>query len=89
VVGNADSIRSEANQINSAAEDLSRCTVRQAATLKETAAALDELTSSVRSAADGAGLAKKVVDEARDNAEKSGAVVEQAVAVMAEISTSS
>ncbi|SFB70744.1 methyl-accepting chemotaxis protein [Tropicimonas isoalkanivorans] len=89
VVANAASIRSETNDINSAAEDLSRRTEKQAATLEETAAALDELTTSVKSAADGATLAKKIVDEARKDAEKSGDVVQQAVVAMGEISSSS
>ncbi|WP_068111442.1 methyl-accepting chemotaxis protein [Tropicimonas marinistellae] len=89
VVANADSIRGEANEINSAAEDLSRRTEKQAATLEQTAAALDELTSSVRSAADGASLANTVVEEARENAEKSGEIVQQAVHAMGEISSSS
>jgi methyl-accepting chemotaxis protein len=89
VVANADSIRSETKEINSAAEDLSRRTEKQAATLEETAAALDELTTSVKSAADGATLAKRIVDEAREDAERSGDVVQQAVVAMGEISSSS
>ena len=89
VVENATSIRGEASEINSAAEDLSRRTEQQAATLEETAAALDQLTSSVRSAADGASRANEVVGEARENAEKSGGVVEQAVQAMGEIAASS
>lgn len=86
---NASSIRGEAAEINSAADDLSRRTEKQAATLEETAAALDELTSSVTSAADGAARANEVVLEARQNAERSGVVVEQAVEAMGQIADSS
>uniref|UniRef100_UPI0026381C7A methyl-accepting chemotaxis protein n=1 Tax=uncultured Aliiroseovarius sp. TaxID=1658783 RepID=UPI0026381C7A len=89
VVENADLIRGEAAEISSAADDLSHRTERQAATLEETAAALDELTSSVRSAADGASHANEVVESARQNAEASGAVVREAVGAMGEIETSS
>jgi len=68
---------------------LSRRTERQAATLEETAAALDELTASVRSAAEGAGLANQVVSDAKSSAEASGVVVQEAVDAMEEIQTSS
>lgn len=89
VAENSTAIRGEANEINVAAEDLSRRTEKQAATLEETAAALDELTSSVRSAAEGAARASEVAEEARRNAEKSGEVVEQAVDAMGQIAGSS
>jgi methyl-accepting chemotaxis protein len=89
VVDNAEMIRGEASEISGAADDLSKRTERQASTLEETATALDELTSSVRSAADGAGLASKMVSEAKANAEDGGRVVQQAVQAMGEIETSS
>jgi len=89
VVENADLIQGEATEISNAADDLSQRTERQAATLEETASALDELTSSVRSAADGAAHANSIVDSARENAEASGVVVREAVGAMSEIETSS
>ncbi len=89
VIDNADLIRGEASEIANAADDLSSRTERQAATLEETASALDQLTSSVRSAADGAGLASQLVEAARENAESSGAVVREAVAAMSAIEKSS
>lgn len=89
VIENATSIRTEAGEISTAADDLSRRTEHQAATLEETAAALTEITRSVGSAAKGAEQANRVVDEARDNAEKSGGVVREAVNAMGEIETSS
>jgi methyl-accepting chemotaxis protein len=89
VVDNADMIRGEASEISGAADDLSKRTERQASTLEETATALDELTSSVRSAAGGAGLASKMVSEAKANAEEGGRVVQQAVEAMGQIETSS
>ena len=89
VIENTSSIRTEAGEISTAADDLSRRTEHQAATLEETAAALTEITRSVGSAAKGAEQANRVVDDARDNAEKSGGVVREAVSAMGEIETSS
>ncbi|MDE0588741.1 methyl-accepting chemotaxis protein [Halocynthiibacter sp. C4] len=89
VVENSNMIRNETGEISKAADDLSRRTETQAATLEETAAALEEMTSSVSSAADGAALARKMVTEARDNAEASGDVVREAVTAMSEIASSS
>ncbi|SLN57834.1 Methyl-accepting chemotaxis protein I [Aquimixticola soesokkakensis] len=89
VVENADMIRGEASEISNAADDLSRRTEKQAATLEETATALDQLTSSVRSAADGANQASEMVASAKSNAEASGKVVEEAVRAMSEIESSS
>lgn len=89
VVENAELIRGEAAEISNAADDLSVRTERQAATLEETASALDELTTSVKSAAEGAAHANDLVDHARQNAEASGEVVRGAVDAMSEIETSS
>ena len=89
VIDNATSIETEAHEISNAAEDLSRRTEKQAATLEETAAALDQLTSSVRSSSQGANEANRVVNEARERAQSSGVVVQQAVAAMGEIESSS
>lgn len=89
VVQNANAIRGEASDITTAADDLSRRTERQAATLEETAAALDQLTQNLRVAAGEAKLADEVVTRAREDAVESGQVVEQAVTAMAEIERSS
>jgi methyl-accepting chemotaxis protein len=70
-------------------DDLSRRTENQAATLEETAAAMDELTASVRSAANGAREVEGVVGNARKDAEESEPVVKNAVAAMTEIESSS
>ncbi|WP_222869705.1 hypothetical protein ROLI_014810 [Roseobacter fucihabitans] len=89
VVHNAETIRNETGEINSAADDLSRRTEKQAATLEETAAAMDQLTSSVRSAAEGADEASNMSAEAQANAEKGGEVARQTVRAMDEIKNSS
>ena len=89
VMENADLIRGEASEISNAADDLSRRTEKQAATLEQTATALDQLTSSVRSAADGAARASQMVGHAKSNAENGGNVVRRAVEAMSAIESSS
>ncbi|WP_417249199.1 methyl-accepting chemotaxis protein [Celeribacter sp.] len=89
VVENAEMIRGEAAEISNAADDLSHRTEKQAATLEETATALDQLTSSVKSASEGANQASEMVASAKSNAEASGKVVQEAVEAMSEIESSS
>lgn len=85
----AGHIRSGSGEISKAAEDLSRRTEQQAASLEETAAALDEITATVRKTAEGAKHANGVVATARNDAEQSSRVVQDAVAAMGAIETSS
>jgi methyl-accepting chemotaxis protein len=82
-------IHGGAREITDAADDLSRRTEQQAASLEETAAALDEITSTVRQTAEGADRARAVVKRARDAAETSGDIVDQAVGAMGAIEKSS
>ena len=89
VLDNSGTIHREVRGIVNSADDLSRRTEKQATTLEETAAALDQLTSSVRSAAEGATQANQMANDARGNAEKGGDVVSEAVSAMSEIAESS
>ncbi|MEL7092659.1 MAG: HAMP domain-containing methyl-accepting chemotaxis protein [Pseudomonadota bacterium] len=89
VVQNVQSIRNETGEITSAADDLSRRTEKQAATLEETAAALDQLTTSVKSAAEGADAASSISAEAQANAEQGGDIARKAVSAMDSIKNSS
>ena len=89
VVDTAESIRLRAREISQSSEHLSSRTETQAATLEETAAALDQLTVSIRSAADGAKQVEAIVQSARIEAEESGKVVQSAVGAMTEIERSS
>lgn len=89
VIHNAESIRNETGEITSAADDLSRRTEKQAATLEETAAALDELTVSVRSAAEGADDASTMSHQAQKSAAQGGEIAREAVAAMDGIKASS
>jgi methyl-accepting chemotaxis protein len=76
-------------EISKGAADLSHRTEQQAASLEETAAALDQLTSQVNSSAENARVAAKSVEAASDDASKSGAVVQKAIAAMHGIEHSS
>ncbi len=89
VVVSASAITSGSQQISTASDDLSRRTEQQAAGLEETAAALGEITSTVKKTAEGASHARAVVAEAREDAEKSGEIVRQAVDAMGKIEKSS
>lgn len=89
VVHNAVSIRNETSEITSVAQDLSHRTEKQAATLGETATALEEVTASVRSSAEGADEASKMSADAQRNAEQGGNVAGKAVQAMDGIKNSS
>jgi methyl-accepting chemotaxis protein len=86
---NARVINSGAGEIRSAADDLARRTEQQAASLEETAAALEQITTTVRDSTRRAEEVGVLVERARVGAEKSGAVVRQAVGAMNEIEKSS
>ncbi|HZZ69420.1 MAG TPA: methyl-accepting chemotaxis protein [Phenylobacterium sp.] len=88
VATNSSGVRTASTEISQASDNLSRRTEQQAASLEETAAALDEITATVRKTAEGAGQARDAVGLARADAERSGIVVRDAVAAMAEIENS-
>ncbi|MFN3845056.1 MAG: methyl-accepting chemotaxis protein [Paracoccaceae bacterium] len=89
VVESSAAIRSEVGEISSAADNLSRRTEQQAATLEQTSAALDQMTVSVKSTSEVATHANVKVEEAKQSAETSGRVVREAVSAMGEIEQSS
>ncbi|KIC11733.1 chemotaxis protein [Leisingera sp. ANG-M1] len=89
VVDSTSSISNGAAEISQASDDLSQRTESQAATLEQTAAAIDELTASVKAAAEGARNVESTVQEARQEAEDSGEVVQNAVTAMGGIEESS
>ncbi|KAB0682101.1 PAS domain S-box protein [Aureimonas leprariae] len=85
----AHAMESNANQIRMAADDLARRTEQQAAALEETSAALSELTGGVAQASKRAEEAGNLVSQTKGDAERSGAIVGNAVAAMKQIETSS
>jgi methyl-accepting chemotaxis protein len=78
-----------AQEISSASDDLSRRTERQAASLEETAAALDQITTNVASTSKRTDEARQIARTASLRAEKSGIVVDDAVSAMERIEQSS
>jgi methyl-accepting chemotaxis protein len=85
ISSNSSSIHANSQQMRSAADDLARRTEQQAASLEETSAALSEITETVKTATERAEEASHMVDNAKDYAEKSGAVVNDAMAAMERI----
>jgi len=93
VVGNiqatAGSVKTGAGEISQGNSDLSQRTEEQASSLEETAASMEEMTSTVKQNADSAGEANQLAIAAREQAQKGGSVVSQAVVAMSEINASS
>ena len=86
---NAQAIAAGSTEIRSAADDLSKRTEQQAASVEETAAALEEITTTVADSSRRAEDAGNLVAATRANAERSGAVVRNAITAMGEIESSS
>ncbi|WP_223798848.1 methyl-accepting chemotaxis protein [Sphingomonas nostoxanthinifaciens] len=78
----ATGINGGAGEIRQASDDLSHRTEQQAASLEETAAAMHEITETVRTTAERAGSANDAVLRVHTDAEHSGEVVRQAVQAM-------
>lgn len=76
-------------EISQSSEDMARRIEQQAASLEETAAALDQITATVKQSAEGALEAALAASGARSGTQRSGMVMEQTAAVMAEIDGSS
>ncbi|WP_454717120.1 methyl-accepting chemotaxis protein [Caulobacter segnis] len=89
ILNAARSIRTGCAEISGAADDLSQRTERQAAGLEQTAAALDQITATVKRSSEGAERARQVTISAKAAAERSGAVVKEAVVAMGGIEKSS
>ncbi|WP_158809063.1 methyl-accepting chemotaxis protein [Beijerinckia sp. L45] len=89
IMGETQSMRGHSVEIAQAVDELSRRTEQQAASLEETAAALDLITATVKRTAEGVDDARKVVGTTKADAEHSSAVVGQAVDAMAAIEESS
>jgi methyl-accepting chemotaxis protein len=78
-----------AHEITKATDDLSIRTEQQAASLEETAAALDEVTTTVKQTAEGARKVSDVTLSVRTAAQESGVIVDNAVNAMTQIEHSS
>ena len=83
------SINESSGEIRNSADDLSRRTELQAATLEETTNALTEFKATVNTTSDSANEASEMTKLAAVDAEKSSEVVENAVKAMQSIETAS
>lgn len=85
---NASAIAAASQEIRSASDDLSRRTEQQAASVEETAAALEEITTTGSDSSHRAQEAGQLVRKTKENAERSGLVVRQAIDAMGKIESS-
>ncbi|WP_169054190.1 HAMP domain-containing methyl-accepting chemotaxis protein [Nitratireductor sp. XY-223] len=88
-IGSAsEQMLSGSREIHTAVDSLARRNEQQAASVEETAAAVSETTTAMKSASERAVEASGLASEARDNAEKSGLVVQDAINAMKKIEES-
>lgn len=85
----ASTVRDDAGAIKGSNDELSARTEHQAASVEETASALSEVFGAVKDTAALAGEVGKLVDTAKAGAERSAAVVTEAVSAMGRIEESS
>jgi methyl-accepting chemotaxis protein len=89
VASTASSVHTGATEIRAASDDLSLRTEQQAASLEETAAAMNQVTSMVQNTAVSAVQVNTSIGEAHREASQGGVVVEKAVSAMGAIEKSS
>jgi methyl-accepting chemotaxis protein len=85
----ASGINTGSTEISAASDDLSRRTEKQAGSLQESAAAMDQVTRSVKKSARGAEQVHKLVGVAHGDAEAGGRIVREAIVAMDTIASSS
>lgn len=81
-------IEEQTNRMAQGSDDLSRRTETQAATLEQTAAALDQITTNVRDATEQTSSVEHTVSDTRAEALRCGEIVQRAVEAMREIDDS-
>ncbi len=86
---NAEAIAAGSGQVRASADDLSRRTEQQAASVEETAAALEEISTTVTDSSRRAEEAGRLVAMTRENAQRSGTIVDDTISAMTEIEKSS
>lgn len=86
---NANAIHAGSEEIRNASDDLSKRTEQQAASVEQTAAALEQLVTTLQDSSRRADEAGALVARTRAGAERSGVIVQDAVAAMDRIEQSS
>ena len=82
-------VKRAADEISTGNENLSQRTEEQSSSLEETASSMEEMTTTVKQNADNAAQANQLAVAAREQAEKGGVIVNQAIAAMSDINHSS
>ncbi len=85
----SEEVRLAAEEISTGNENLSQRTEEQSSSLEETASSMEEMTTTVKQNADNASQANQLALAAREQAEKGGVIVNQAITAMSEINQSS
>jgi methyl-accepting chemotaxis protein len=85
----AGNIATASSEVANGSTDLSQRTEQTASNLQQTASAMEQLTGTVRQSADSAATANQLASSAVQAAQRGGQVVQQVVANMDEITTSS
>ena len=85
----AGDVKRAADEIAAGNQNLSQRTEEQASSLEETASSMEEMTTTVKQNADNAAQANQLALAARDQAERGGVIVNQAIAAMSDINQSS
>lgn len=89
IADNATGVDTSSKEITQGADNMSHRIEQQAASLEQTAAALDEITATVKKSSVGMKEAHELVNKAKIDAERSGEVVNETVAAMSGIEDSS
>jgi len=89
VRASTDNISTASNEIATGNQDLSVRTEQTASNLQAAASAMEQLTATVKQSADSARQANQLASSAAEVAARGGAVVDQVVATMSDINTSS
>lgn len=89
IASSSSEISGAASEISASTTDLSQRTEEQAASLEETSASMEQMAATVKKNAENAQHANHLTREAREVADRGGAVVSQAVSAMAQIEESS
>ncbi len=87
--GNSAAVRAGSEEMRTGADDLAHRTERQAASITETASAIDAITQSVRSQLERAGTAERIAREASRETTGSGQIMRDTIAAMEAIQASS
>src|SRR3954467_9504484 len=85
----ASEVHRGADEISTGNANLSQRTEEQSSSLEETASPMEEMTTTAKKNAKNAGQANQLAMAARDQAEKGGSVVNQAVKAMSDINDAS